>query len=104
MKRLIIFAIIPWMFVAAVAFASPFLICDPQAGVTHYKVTGPSWISTTVPAQPDGSIKMDVAAAITGVNALTVAACIGVWCSDAVPFEFTRPAPPAITKAIRLIP
>ena len=91
---------------ASFSFASPFLVCDPQAGVTLYKVTGPIWIPVSIPAQPDGSIKLDVAAANIGNNSLTIKACKqdelwGELCSDAVPFVFIKPlvaVPPANMK------
>lgn len=90
-------------------FAAPFLVCDPQAGVTSYKLTGPAWVPTTTPAQADGSIKMDVSTAITGSNALTVKACKtdalwGELCSSAVNFTFTRPSGPVNPANIGLIP
>ena len=91
----------------AVIWASPFLICDPQAGVTHYALTGPGWVPVSVPAQGDGSIKMDVAGSAVGANSLTVAACKddltwGELCSAFVPFVFTRPSAPASPANIGL--
>ena len=105
MKKLIIFLIL----FPSIAFAAPFLVCDPQTGVTHYKLTGPAWVPVSVPAQADGSIKMDVAASIVGANSMTVKACIGdpLWgelCSDAVPFAFTRPGAPVGPGGIGLAP
>jgi hypothetical protein len=105
MKKLIIAILL----IPSLLSAAPFLVCDPQTGVTTYKLTGPAWTPASVPAQPDGSIKMDVSAATVGSSALTVAACItdAVWgelCSTTVPFPLTRPTPPVITKNIRLIP
>lgn len=66
---------------ASLAYGAPYLVCDPQAGVTSYHLTGPAWVPTTVAAQPDGSLKMDVSTAFVGTNALTVAACwtIAPW-------------------------
>ncbi len=94
---------------AGMAFASPFLVCDPQTGVTSYKLTGPAWVPATSAAIADGSIRMDVAAATIGSNALTVAACKtdpiwGELCSAAVPFSFTRPASPTGAANIKLNP
>jgi hypothetical protein len=40
---------------------SPFLVCDPQAGVTYYTITGDSFFTGNIPAQADGSIKKDLA-------------------------------------------
>jgi len=90
------------------SFAAPFVVCDvPAEAITHYKLTGPSWVPVSVPSQTDKSIKLDISQASVGVNAITVAACImypdwGESCSDFVPFSFTRPARPVSTKGIRL--
>ena len=94
---------------ASIASAAPFLVCDPQAGVTSYHLTGPPWVPTIVSAQADGSLKMDVSAALVGNNALTVAACCTVapWgelCSPFVAFSFTRPAAATSPVNIKLAP
>ncbi len=80
--------------------AGPYLVCDPQAGVTEYRLTGPAWVPQIVTAQPDGSLKMDVAAATVGENSLNVSACNvdlvwGEGCSLHTPFSFTRPGSPS---------
>lgn len=98
------------IFVLALAVsvsAAPTLICSPQAGVTSYRLTGPSWVPTSVPAQSNGSINMDVSSAAVGTTSLTVRACKtdAVWgeqCSVPVPFDFNRPAPPAAASGITL--
>lgn len=107
MKKL--FLILAIVLIPVFASANPWLICDPQAGVTSYKLTGPSWVPATTPAQADGSLKLDVGNALPGANNLTVAACKtdAVWgelCSASVPFVLTRPSAPAITSNIKLIP
>jgi len=95
---------------APISFAAPFLVCDPQTGVTSYQLTGPVWVPTAlVPAQADGSIKLDVATANVGANSLTVKACKtdpiwGVMCSDAVPFQFVRPSSPSLPTSLSLQP
>lgn len=104
MKKLIIIILL----IPSLLSAAPFLVCDSQTGVTSYKLTGPAWVPASVSAQPDGSIRMDVAAAGSGSTSLTVAACItdAIWgevCSSTVPFVFVRPGSPAIIN-IRLIP
>lgn len=88
---------------------APFLVCDPQAGITSYKLTGPAWVPATSTAIADGSIRMDVAAATVGSNALTVAACKtdpiwGELCSAPTNFTFTRPASPGGAANIKLNP
>lgn len=90
-----------------VCMASPFIVCDPQTGVTHYKVTGAPWVSSPVPAQADGSIKMDISTAPVGTSNLSFVACRtqepwGEVCSTATPFSFTRPASPQIPVNFRL--
>jgi hypothetical protein len=105
MKKLLIVAFILY---ATNAMASPFLVSDPASGVTFYKITGLPWIDV-VPAQADGSLKTDVALSPLGVNNVKVSACIsdptwGEACSADVNFTYTRPAPPAITSNIRLLP
>jgi hypothetical protein len=98
MKKLlfiILFCLIP-----SIAFGSPFLVCDPQTGVTSYHLRGPAWVPASVEAQPDGSLKMDVSGADVGSNSLYVAACNvdSIWgevCSLESPFVFTRPGLPS---------
>jgi len=110
MKRIILWlsvVLIAVLVGVSISYASPFLVCDPQTDVTLYKLTGPAWVPASVPAQPDGSIRMDVSAALTGSNSLTVAACNNdpIWgelCSPFVPFSFTRPSVAAPPANIRL--
>jgi hypothetical protein len=95
------------LLVSTVVFASPFIVCDPQTGVTFYKVTGPAWVPTgNITAQTDGSIKMDIATATVGSNSLNFRAC-NMWgtienCSTASPFTFTRPSVPQIPANFKL--
>jgi len=107
MKKILLSTLLICLF-PVFAFGGPFLVCDPQTGVTSYKITGPSWVVSPVPAQTNGSLKMDVATSTVGVNSLTVSACITdpIWgeaCSAAVPFAFTRPASPNASVGIGLI-
>ena len=107
MKKLSLSLMAMVLFIPALVFADPFLECDPQTGVTSYTITGPEWVPASVPAQPDGSIKMDVAAAANGSNPLTVSACNDdpIWgqvCSDSVPFDCIRPVPPSTPENIKL--
>ena len=99
MKTLLSIALI---LIATTVFASPFLISDPQAGVTSYTLTG--WGISTVTAQADGSLRMDVADAVQGTTYnLTIAAC-NVWgCSVTVPFAFGKQLPNAPSQ-LKLVP
>jgi len=108
MKRIILMAI-SFILLASVSWAAPFLVCDPQTGVTLYKLTGPAWVPATKVAEADGSLKLDVSGATIGSNSLTVSACwtIAPWgeqCSTSVPFVFTRPASPITPTNTRLTP
>lgn len=87
---------------AVTAFASPFLISDPNPGATSYQLTG--WSETNVVAQADGSLRMDVAEAVQGTTyTLTIAAC-NVWgCSTTVPFVLQKQLPSAPSQ-LRLVP
>jgi hypothetical protein len=86
---------------AVTAFASPFLISDPNPGATSYQLTG--WTPSTIAAQSDGSLRMDVASASVGTTPLTVKAC-NVWgCSVAVPFVLQKQLPSAPSQ-LRLVP
>ena len=96
---------------ASVGFAAPFLVCDPplvgEPIPTSYKLTGGTWVPASVPAQADGTIKLDLVNAPTGTNQMTVSACgepSDVWevCSDAVPFTFTKPLVPLLPKTLKL--
>jgi len=108
MKKIALLAMVIIFWVSIVE-AAPFLVCDPQAGITNYKLTGPAWVPANVTAQADGSLKMDANTAIVGSNSLTISACVNdpVWgevCSSAVPFSFTRPTGPITPTNIKLIP
>lgn len=108
MKKLILI-VLGLFLIASTSFAAPWLVCDPQAGVTHYKLTGPTWVTGTIIAEADGSIGMDVSAATVGNNPLTVAACKndplwGELCSDAIPFDFARPGNPSNPTGMKLSP
>ena len=91
-----------WLVIIGLAYASPFLICDPQVGVERYEITG--WTPSTITAQADGSLRMDVASAVTGTTyTMAIAAC-NVWgCSTTVPFVLQKQLPSAPSQ-LRLVP
>ena len=82
------------LLVAFKAYAAPFLVCDPQAGVVGYEITGLGEPVTFV-AQPDGSLKYDLASVNNGTYTLTVAACNMWGCSSTAPFGFSKQIPAA---------
>ena len=88
------------LLIVAKSNAAPFLVCDPQSGVVGYEITGFGEPVTFV-AQPDGSLKYDLASINNGTYTLTVAAC-NVWgCSSTVPFVFNK-AIPAVPAGLRI--
>jgi hypothetical protein len=100
-------AVLAMVLVASTVFGSPFLVCDPQAGVTSYQLTG--WTPTTVTAESNGSLRMDVASAVVGNTSLTIKACKndaiwGTQCSSATPFSFLRPSAPSVPSGTVLAP
>jgi hypothetical protein len=82
------------LLLSTTAFAAPFLVTDPQSGVVGYEITGLGEPVSYI-AQPDGSLKYDLASVDSGTYTLTVAAC-NVWgCSSTVPFVFNKAIPAA---------
>jgi hypothetical protein len=112
MKRIILLAISIILF-TSVSYAAPFLVCDPQAGITSYKFTPvppavslPAWIPTMVVAQADGSLRWDVATSTVGTTEMNIQACKngGLWCSSTVPFVLIRPVSATVPANTRLSP
>jgi hypothetical protein len=92
MKKLILIAAI--LLLSTTAYAAPFIVCDPQAGVVGYEITGLGEPVTFV-AQADGSLKYDLASVNNGTYTLTVAACNMWGCSSTAPFVFNKAIPAA---------
>lgn len=96
-KKIVLTATILAAFTLLIVFkanAAPFLVTDPQSGVVGYEITGLGEPVTFV-AQPDGSLKYDLAPVQNGTYTLTVAAC-NVWgCSSTAPFSFSKQVPSA---------
>lgn len=111
MKRLL-FLIVVVLFTAAAAIAAPFLVCDYQAGVTHYQVDGlPVGMNGTqaIPAHnATYGFKYDLATLPPGTYTLKARACRGdaTWggvCSaDSNPLILTRPSPPSAPVGSRV--
>lgn len=85
--------------------AAPFLVCDPQAGVISYnlELNGGTAINNIV-AEPDGSIKYDLAGIAVGSYIVRAQACNEWDCSGwSVDFPFTK-AIPSTPANIRIEP
>jgi hypothetical protein len=99
------FFMVVFLFVGVSAFASPFLICDPQSSVEWYEITNlpPGTDGNHVFAETDGSIRLDFAnIPIGGPYSIQVRACTVWGCSPYAPFVFTRSAVPSGVSGIRL--
>jgi hypothetical protein len=82
------------LLLSTTAYAAPFLVTDPQAGVVGYEITGLGEPVSFV-AQADGSLKYDLASVNNGTYTLTVAACNMWGCSSTAPFGFSKQVPSA---------
>lgn len=109
-KALSIIVIAMILCIGSTAFAAPFLVCDPQAGVEYYVVTGlPAAIDASrIPPDASGTFgfKLDLGPLAVGSYTVKAKACAGVWgCSaDSSPFVFTKPALSTAPVNVRLAP
>ena len=71
MKKLLL--ILSILLLSGASYAAPFLVCDSQAGVVGYEITGLGDKITFI-AQQDGSLRYDLASIQSGTYNLTVAA------------------------------
>ena len=100
MKKLLI--VIAVLLFATSASAAPFLVCDPQAGVVGYEITGLGEPVSFV-AQPDGSLKYDLSSVNSGTYTLTVAACNMWGCSAATAADPFTKAVPSAPAGLRIV-
>ena len=92
-----------FLLIPSLAFAEPFLVCDPQTNVTHYVITGD--INVTVPATDlgDGTVRLqyDLNGITVGTFNLELKAK-NIWGeSVTIPFDFVK-AIPVVPEAIRI--
>jgi len=98
MKKLLIMTAA--ILIAATAQASPWLVCDPQPGITGFiwSIDGGPWTETPYELYDDTCAKVrDLADIQTGQHNIQVKAFLvdEVWGrlqSDAAPFDFAKPA------------
>ena len=88
---------------ASPAWPAPFLVCDPQAGVVGYEITGLNPETVTFVAQPDGSLKYDLSSVNSGTYTLTVAACNMWGCSAATAADPFTKAVPSAPAGLRIV-
>jgi len=95
MKKLILILLL--LLIPIWAWAAPFLVCDPQTGVTNYEVIVDG-TANVVDARPDTTLGFDLGGLPVGTHNFLVSAIIisntpgqGTWGqSDPVPFVGTR--------------
>jgi hypothetical protein len=101
MRKKVLFTVVVLLvfglFIAWGAQAKPFIVCDPQAGVQGYEITGIPGVPGMVAATVDGAIKYDLAGIPIGTYNATIKPC-NVWdCGEAAvmpPFTKTVPVKP----------
>ena len=95
MKKLFLTLILILIF-STTAFAAPFLVCDPQAGVISYNLDIDGLITSDILAQPDGSIHYDLVGMAIGVHVFKAQAVgQGGWPSSwSDPLDTMKPGSP----------
>lgn len=76
------------------AFAAPFLVCDPQTGVDKYILEINTVEMPEFVAEPDGSMKYDLAGLAEGDFVVRLkAGNVWGWSTYSVPLDFTKALP-----------
>ena len=101
MKKLLL--VMAFMLLASTSFAAPFLVCDPQEGVVGYEITGLNPETVNFIAQPDGSLKYDLAPLPNGSYGGTIAACNMWGCSAATAADPFTKAVPSAPAGLRIV-
>ncbi|MFH2076317.1 MAG: hypothetical protein ABIJ57_13390 [Pseudomonadota bacterium] len=110
MKRfLIAVAFLAFVLCACNVWAAPFLVCDLQTGVTSYDVeitlgNGAPAVQTGIPAQADGSLRLDLFTLTQPGNyTFRARAYAGDWGYSewSLPFSATKPGSPGNVKIVR---
>jgi len=100
MKKLIIAALV--VMFAATAHATPYLVCDPQDGVTEYEIVDNGATLPMVAAQADGSLRYDLAGIEKGEHSYQVKACNMWGCSEASGIVIIKTVPTAPVLKIEI--
>jgi len=85
--------------------AAPFVICAPQAGVAGYEITGLSAGVVNFIAQPDGSLKYDLASLSDGSYEGAAIKPCNMWgCGPATAIAPFVKAVPVAAVGVRIVP
>lgn len=101
MKKIALIFII--LLFAAVAHATPYLVCDPQDGVTGYEIVDNGNPVVVVDAQADGSLRYDLAEIAKGEHSYSVKACNMWGCSEASGIVIIKTVPQAPVLKIEIV-
>lgn len=94
MKKSILAVLIILSFSISTAWAAPFIVCDPQAGVAYYILELNGVETPQFPAQPDGSMKYDLEPLLGGPFTLkAMAGNLWGWSDWSLPFMDTKALP-----------
>lgn len=100
MKKFMLILLI--LLFASASWASPFLVCDPQASAVglSFEVREGTTVIYSGANQPDGSIRVDIQDIAVGTHTVTARYVnpSAMWegerfSADSPPLEFTRPGP-----------
>ena len=100
MKSLLIAALV--LLFAATAHATPYLVCDPQEGVTGYEIVDNGNPAITIDAQADGSLRYDLAEIAKGEHSYAVKACSMWGCSESSGIVIIKTVPVAPVLKIEI--
>jgi len=88
---------------AVSAHATPFLVCDPQEGVTGYEIMDNGTALSAVDAQADGSLRYDLADIAKGEHSYSVKACNMWGRSEASGIVIIKTVPQAPVLKIEIV-
>lgn len=103
MKKSIFMALLFGLMLASTAYATPYLVCDPQTGVTDYQIVDGTNATVTVAAQTDGSLRRDLADITNGEHSYQVKACNMWGCSEASGIVIIKTVPKAPVLKIEIV-
>jgi len=87
------------LLIPALALGNPFLVCDPQTGVTMYDMETNGTVTEDFTAEPDGSAKIDLAGLANGDYTVRLRAKNEWGVSDwSLPLDFTKAVPGAPSR------
>ncbi len=105
MKKSLVCLVIFLLVFSSMALAGPFLVCDPQEGVTHYKISTGD-VKQVVAAEADGSLKYDLSQIDPGAlsRELRAGSTYDLDGEPSIVFEWSDPLPFVLKKPLVQLP